>query len=340
MFVLFGSLNYLPMVLFLVKPEMFYFRAWEYYSEFAYKLDKPINWEGYESGDLRRKYVFSFREKWPTHVAVDFNGYRKNRNPNGPYHIVVSGDSLVFGSGLSNDETMPWRLSDYLGVPVFNGGRTSLLNNLQYSAIRGGDKIIIEAIAERNFTARRSFNNEKLSDPNVLFRPIAQRDTGLIQAIREVRQTLYTGAPIVVRFFRRLINDVIVVITNKDDLDYLFLEHAMKPTDLEQTVIAIKERNRIIRDMGFEYVVVPIPAKQTIYNELLDFDTKNYLPELISRLEADDINVINLVESFLQHKSEDLFFHYDTHWNPRGADLAAREIGQWIEENHGEVIGR
>lgn len=333
MFAIFFGVNFIPMAWYVINPQPFYFRAWEFFDEFAYKVDRSIRWTGVESGDLRRRHLLLFRERWETVVTVDDDGYRQTHPASSFYPIVVSGDSFIFGSGLSDNETMPLRLSHYLGIPVFNGGRTTLANNLAHPKIRGEKILIIEAIAERNFSARRSFRNDELENPVKSFQPIAPRNLGRLDALLEARKTLYTGVPIILRVAKRLATDLSVLIRGKTAVDYMFLEHQMRPIDLKETVEALKERSRILERLGYRYLVVPIPAKQTIYKPSKDPITREFLPSLVSNLVAAEVNVVDLVPAFVEHKREQLFFRYDSHWNPAGADLAAKEISRWILEN-------
>ena len=128
-------LHMISIIAFLVAPEKFYFRAWEYFTDIAYRVEgHPMEWVGEESGDLSRNNLFLYRDSWPTRVTTDAFGFRSAAHKAGPYPILLAGDSTVFGSGLSDEATLSWQLSDILGQPVFNGARAHVLDALKHQS--------------------------------------------------------------------------------------------------------------------------------------------------------------------------------------------------------------
>ena len=326
-----GLINFSPAALFFFKPEVLYYRAWEFFDEVAYLAKKEIAWDWNESGDLSRKYLVHFQESTRTSVSTDRDGFRLGRPEEGQLRILVSGDSFIFGSGLSDQETMPWRLSHYLGRPVFNGGRTSLENNLANPALENIE-IVIEGVAERNCRSER-FNKPIVFPPETYFKPLARKNMGMVAVLRNVRPALYGLFPIAVRFSKRLINDAVFLISGGVESKYLYLDHRMPERELNATVKAITKRSRALTSAGLTYVFVGVPAKQSLYKMDVDPFTKNYLHLLNEGLRLNRVNVIDLAREFgRQKENKQLYFRYDTHWRSAGADLAAEVIAREISD--------
>ena len=110
---------------------------------------------------------------------------------------------------------------------------------------------------------------------------------------------------------------------------------------------AIVDFHEQARRAGVELVFVPVPAKATIYpdhlpdaratDELarLDRAHRRFLDELRDR----DVTVLDLTDAFLDHRAatddaedERLYCKQDTHFSPRGAELAAKRIAALVAE--------
>lgn len=82
---------------------------------------------------------------------------------------------------------------------------------------------------------------------------------------------------------------------------------------------------------GIRYLLVLAPNKQTVYPESLPAMFGRHAPgmldELIPKLAAhSEIAFLDLRAALLPHRSEDLYYRSDTHWNARGAFYAAQAI--------------
>ena len=148
----FGALLFLHLLfypIFMAFPEPFYHRPWEYFNDLAYRNNKyPTKWQGKEYGDLTRDNYFCRQESYETSVTTDKDGFRSVPFDHSDAKILFSGDSQIFGSSLSDQETLPWIFSELTGIPVFNGSRTSLANIIKKPEL---DKvrIIIDGKTER-----------------------------------------------------------------------------------------------------------------------------------------------------------------------------------------------
>ena len=127
--------------LFIIKPSIFYWRAWEFFEELGFCIPQKLEWNGYEYGDASRRYIYSFHNKWTTQVSIDHEGFRSVPFRSDSYPIVIVGDSNTWGSGFSDEETIPWIVAKKLAVPVFNGARKpfTLLKMINNPRIKGDE---------------------------------------------------------------------------------------------------------------------------------------------------------------------------------------------------------
>ncbi|MGB9628950.1 MAG: hypothetical protein ACPL6D_09830, partial [Thermodesulfobacteriota bacterium] len=115
-------LTALTVELFVLPMDFFTFRVWEaivvrkFKNLFTGPFYPNINLTKVEEGDLTHHTKFSKKKKvkWIT----DRYGYRKI-NTNGPFRIVIAGDSNIAGSGLSQEETLSEVLENQLKVKVY-----------------------------------------------------------------------------------------------------------------------------------------------------------------------------------------------------------------------------
>jgi hypothetical protein len=312
---------------FIVEPQQFYYRAWEWFEDFPYRSGYfTASWNREERGDLANSHLFLYNHKRVTRVTTDRFGFRRSAQNAATYEMGVSGDSTIWGSGLSDDETLPSLIAQKMGQPVFNAGRTSLENGLKHPAMRTA-KVVIHAITERHIHAssyRRAVGSNSRASP------LAQDDTSRWRIYLQTDARRYSPIARIPGYLRRLGADLHAIRKDVTNEPYLFLPHQFTPRDLSAVVPLIVSRHRILRERGIRYIFVAVPAKQTIYRENVDAYTRNYLFELDRALRANGVETVNLLESFLQHKTVGLFQPYDTHWNPQGVELAARIISTYL----------
>jgi len=283
-----------------------------------------MRWEGMEYQGQTRNNLLYYQYGHVTTVTTDADGFRVRAIEADSYPVLVFGDSTIFGAGLSDDETLPWRLAEVMGEPVFNGGRTSLSNLLVHPAL-GDARVLIDAITERNVYPR-ILRKRDLPEP-AEYRPIAHKNQTILEAAGGIPPQRYSLPLILLKTGERLAGDIKTWQKGGEE-PYLFKLHRMRPEELDETVALIAARGRALEALGLRYVFLAVPAKQTLYADYVDDYTRDFVPILVTRLRAEGIEAVDLVTPFQAHKEEGLFFPYDTHWNARGTDLAARVIAR------------
>lgn len=100
----------------------------------------------------------------------------------------------------------------------------------------------------------------------------------------------------------------------------------------------IQEYASALKVLGVELILVPVPAKAAIYPEKLAADlTLADAPSqkpFLDKIASTGIQVADLETLFRQHRAahpeESLYCATDSHWSPRGAELAAQAVAKHI----------
>ena len=99
---------------------------------------------------------------------------------------------------------------------------------------------------------------------------------------------------------------------------------------------ALRALNTQLEEMGIALIVVPVPAKAAVYPEQLPGEAPKAVQSpapFVARLQREDFLTVDLRGVFSQKKAEtQLYCRTDTHWSPRGAELAAERVARLIDE--------
>ncbi len=321
--------NLLGIAAFLWQPRDFYYRPWEYFYELAYRFEAfDASWHQHQSADLSRQNLFFYQGRHYTDVTTDAEGYRTVPLTSDRYEIVVSGDSLVFGSGLSDGETLPWRLAEQLGVPVFNGGRSALFNTLKKPELQGVD-IVIDVRGEP-LVAGQVFADYGYS-PDEPYRPRVTNEFSRWEALREVAPQRYLLTHIAGRLIGRASRDLLVLMTGTRDRRYM--PYRLTDQTLASAADAIEARSDRLRSMGKRYIFVAVPFEQTLYAPQVTEAQRGYLQRLHTELERRGVESVPLLELFQANREREIFQRYDTHWSPLGVQLAVTALCDYLQSS-------
>jgi hypothetical protein len=320
-------LNAIGVALFLWEPRGFYYRPWEYFYELAYRFEAyEPSWHREQSADLSRQNLFFYQGRHYTDVTTDAEGYRSVPLSSDSYPILVSGDSLVFGSGLSDQETLPWRLAERLQTPVFNGGRSALFNTLKKPELATAEIVIDvrgEPLVAGNVFADYGYSADEA------YRPRVSNEFSRWQAIREVAPQRYLLTHIAGRLATRATRDLVVMITGERERRYM--PYRLTQQSLEAAANAIEARSRRLQSMGKRYIFVAVPFEQTLYAEQVNETQRRYLQRLHEELLRRDVESVLLLDLFLDNHQREIFQRYDTHWTPLGVDLAVDALCSYLQ---------
>lgn len=316
---------------FQLNPKWFYWRAWEYFTDIVYHNQKvPAVWEGPERGDLSRRNLLFYSKSHATRVTTDQDGFRSTPPLPGPYRVAFLGDSTIFGSGLSDDETLPWLLAQKLGVRVFNGARQDIAQVLGRKDL-GQVKLVIDGRTERALAGALKKNNPQLLG----YQPLRKGEKSILDC---APLQLYFFPSIADRALGRLANDLqdFLLFRGKITVRRLILEkhrHVYSPGDLTAAVEGARQRWESLHRLGFAYVLLPVPSAQTLYATDVNQVTRSFIPRLCRKLNMEGIPCVDLVTVMERHKQEALWQYADTHWNGRATELAAEELASFLKSH-------
>ncbi|MEE4660052.1 MAG: hypothetical protein V2J89_06270 [Halieaceae bacterium] len=320
--------NLAGLAAFIYEPRNFYYRPWEYFYELAYKFKAyDANWHREQSADLSRQNWFFYQGRHYTDVTTDPEGYRSVPLHSDRYPILVSGDSLVFGSGLSDAETLPWRLALRLDRPVFNGGRSSLANTLKKPEL--ADTEIVIDVRGEPLVAGAVFADYGYKDDQP-YRPRVTDEFSRWEVLREVPPQRYLLTSIGGRMLSRLARDLMVLATGERERRYM--PYQLSDASMMSAADAIQARSERLKQQGRRYIFVAVPFEQTLYGERVTETQRRYLQRLHQELTRRGVESIDLLDSFLQNRHRPIFQRYDTHWTAEGVDLAVDAIARYLQQ--------
>lgn len=331
-----------------VKPELFYYRAWEYFFRWANYTEREDSiWEGEELQDLSRRYLFHFQQKRHTYVSTDADGFRSVQDNMGLPRIFVQGRSNVFGSGLSDHETLPWMLAEKTGTAVFNGAHGRALSTLSRPGLEQVE-LVIDVYHERLFSDRETLLSVyKIKRPRLLaYRPLAPQNMSVLEALyRPIARPGYWIPDILLRWYKALERDR-AEYTARLDRNELVLPYDVKDTNVGQVVRIMQQRRRIFERLGYHYLAVIIPSRQTMLGgQGKDARTRKLGTRVARRLRELDFPFVDLFSEYgetgsRQTGSRPHYFPYDTHWNPWGVEVAVDATARELQDLYPDVLER
>jgi hypothetical protein len=297
------------------------------------------------SGDLATiANLPEYRVFRPQVFTTDHLGYR---NPPGdarlPPSVLLLGSSFTLGTANSDEQTLARQLEISSGCSVYNAG--------------GWDRIVANTrTLVRRLGMRQGLVLMEVLEREAWEQPIAMegrrrrfRYSGVVwwyynQAIRSRLKIVAE------RLYKFLCNDRIfpnpfkasVVVRELEDgrpmLFHRNMEHRGPLPETGPHVRVIERLRDVLREDGHRLGIYLIPDKLTVYRDLVtpsvpqaDMGAR-VLAELERHLRVLRIPVVNLEpvlhaagrEEF--NKGELIYWPDDTHWNPRGIEISAREI--------------
>jgi alginate O-acetyltransferase complex protein AlgJ len=323
----------------LMPVNFFTFRSWETLRPYILPFSGPFYPNQMlvmiEVGDLGHNTPYANPRR--VQFITDRHGYRHTEHEETDYSIVIIGDSMIAGSGISQKDILSEVLSRNLEQNVYPLAPATMQTYSNEPRFReSAPEVLILATVERNINRDIKLG---LCDQIGTYRSTEQK---LIKDIRSPSSQvlrIFTD-----QFFR---NPVYLAgyISSKyieqplfvGDEDLLFYEPALKMSsmdDLDRIVdelVACEER---FAEVGIGFVFLPIPDKENIYFDLVPFELLTtvhqpprsaFLRSLIDKLVDADIQVVDTLSAFENARSDGLLIYQsdDTHWNVEGVRITA-----------------
>jgi hypothetical protein len=118
-----------------------------------------------------------------------------------------------------------------------------------------------------------------------------------------------------------------------------------RPGTLQRWLAVLEQRQRWLAERGIPLVVAIVPNKHTIYPEHLPDWMEPVAPTRLDQLtaalaERPDLDVVDLrpaLQRVRRASQQPLYFRTDSHWTPRGAYAAYREIMRHVQRQLPQV---
>ncbi len=130
----------------------------------------------------------------------------------------------------------------------------------------------------------------------------------------------------------------------RQDVEFLVRPHPWNADSLDNPIEAVLAFRAELEKRGVELLVVVVPGKPSVYPEFLNPTMYGASGDGISpglafldSLEAHGVQTVNLYSVFRKEKFRDgesdfLYLNTDTHWTPRGAEVAAKAVANKIRK--------
>lgn len=341
----------LTIELFVLPIDCFTFRAWEalVVRKFKNLLTGPfypdMELTKVEEGDLAHHTKFS-RKKIVTWVT-DRYGYRKVKGE-GPWPIVIVGDSNIAGSGLTQDEILSEVLESQLKVKVYPLSPVGIGTFLRIRRfIERPPLLVILASTERElpyFSALKSKRRYQV-ESDLIESIKALRENRIFQSLfilldRLIKMNMlhYIRATI-----RRAISpepEVNPKYMSSQHGAIFFLKgpdanQEVKKETFERVVQLIKSYHDAVNQRGIRFIFLPIPEKENILHEILQTPKPKFLEQLIVELKRQGVETIDSQKAFEEAYRKNQIMPYqtdDTHWSSDGVKITADLIKEVIEK--------
>jgi hypothetical protein len=299
-----------------LNKESWYFRGYEYYSDWVYPGLANPNIEMRESGDSAREYLFDSISKVN---RITLNEYGDRTIPCSGPTVVGLGDSQMFGSGLDDRETFPYFVYELGGPCMYNAGRHSNLDALRNAETRT-DSVIVTSTERDGFTW---YCEIPPSDWDLTILP---SENFILRRSFSIRASLQTGFHRTVNVLRSKIQNAIALRINAPSTRIIKFQHSFSQEDVSRNLECVEKMNQRFNAEGIRATYMLFPAAQTLFpkespKEVDDF-TLAFIPKLS---ELAHLRNIDMLDSRSCLKRTSLVTHqlHDTHLSAHGMKVLA-----------------
>ena len=332
---------------FVLPPDYFCFRCWEAMSpswRVARFMPGPFypltRMQKTEQGDLAYYTPYAVKKEvvWQT----DRYGFRNQDDSNPVFDVVIVGDSNGVGTGLTQSETLSEVLARESGLRVYTyaSSNNAVVPFLAEKRFRDAPpRIVVLQCVERMIGSL----NAGVASAEVREHPLYGAATvSLLRGIdRCAKMPVFHYSRARTReLLRDGIDTMLGKSTNESALPYgsvwandrsmIFIHGSgyreLGPGEVERAAQNIVTLRQLIEARGSRFIFLPIPEKANVYHAKFGDGRKPvYLPALQQRLKELGVPFVPMQEAFENAREsapELLFLFDDTHWSPRGVQVA------------------
>ena len=339
----------LSVIAFLIYPAGFYFRAWEYFNEIVYHIPSSKIWDRYEQGDFSRTYIFSLQSARKTHVSCNEEGCRSVPFVSDSYPVLIAGDSNIWGNGLSDDETIPWRIAERLEIPVYNVAKKQFTLDVVLDNPKLKDtKLIVEMITRGHmypFYIGNPFKIKRYEPFQFAIKAIGTYSGYSYLNFLKIHPKRYFFPYKLVRYIR--LQNIVAEFSRYflQQSPQIKINRAAEPLSSEAEVHDMAgrmiKRAKEIEELGYSYVFAMLPDRHTILVDEFDEEIIYLDAVLKKRLEDSGIQYIDISTKFREHPDRpSLFQPIDTHISAEGAEYITEIVVDYLNQNQALILER
>lgn len=281
-----------------------------------------------EQGDLApyTEHAVKKRVRWVT----DRYGYRTTERGDQPYPVVIIGDSMLAGSGLSQEDILSETLARALAAPVYPFGPAKTVNDYiaEQRFLRRRPSVVVLESVERDIPKLPEIRPVCPPAPRPLLAGLPQGERLLMLHDRLQKQAMYNYLKTRVFGVKSRVRGKVY----ESDPEMFFFEgkdaiRDVSPEEIDRIAGRIADYKAYFDSLGIHFVFLPIPNKETVYYRLLpSWPRPVFLDKLTAELRARNIDVVDTPRAFREAYEKGRLHLYqtdDSHWNEKGVALTA-----------------
>lgn len=307
----------LTSVTWLSDKTLWYFRGYEYYSEWVYPGLAEPDVVMRESGDSAREFIFDHSSSVN---SISLNEYGDREIPCTNPTVIGLGDSQMFGSGLSDDQTFPAHVYTLGGPCIYNAGRHSVLDALRNPRVRA-NKVLVTS------TERDGFVWYCATPPSEWDLSLAIADSFELKQRYSLRVAAQTAFNRTINVIRGKIQNFTALRIVAPDTRLIKFQHFFSREQLQQNIECLEQMTVRFNQEGINPTYMLFPAAQTMYPESAPREVDEFTLTFISTLAklAQDRG-IDIIDSQKCLSSSTVVTHqiHDTHLSADGMHALAR----------------
>ena len=294
-----------------------------FYPNYTIEMDE-IGDLGFHTSKAIKKHVI-----WKT----DDLGFRNDSIIHNP-DILLIGDSFVAGTSLTQDKTLTAILdtltkNKYRIYNIAPATFSSFMSLVNHKIIKKPKMIIL-------FSVERFMYLKADTSENILLSKELEKQNHYEKFDETVdRLVKFTSRQWFSSLFKKRTGIGFPSAVNSKMLFFEGSKSIKRDLDIYKgSQLALSRYNEKCKQMGIQFLFVPMPNKESVYWELVPYKKQpNLLFRIDSALKKQNIAVINTLALYNEERRKGHWLYHfdDTHWNENGVTAVANEIVKFID---------
>ena len=301
----------------MVNKKVWYFRGYEYYSDWVYTGLAEPNVVMWESGDSARDFLIDHSK---SQNSISLNEFGHRIEPCTHPTVLGLGDSQLFGSGLDDRQTFPFQVLRSGGPCIYNAGRHNTIESLQISELNVRTVLVTS-------TERDGFRWYCNTPPESWSFQKSDKSELTLERVTAPRLALSTAVRRTVSVMRSKIQNLIALRIFAPDSRIIKFQHRTEAGEIEEDISCAIRVNDVLQGKGFETAFLLFPAAQTLNPDYaqqdLDDQTLNYISNLTSEMTSMGLTTIDSKKCLEGNGNAYVQLH-DTHLSALGMQKLAQ----------------